>query len=117
MTMQRIDNRQFGRRRSLIHPFITNSRGLRLSCLVRNISGGGGLLEVENPLIVPQRLTLLVDADQFEADCEVKHRTHHAVGVYFHEIRVGRHGRDTRFAGPQLVDAMRSITLGDMSKS
>lgn len=116
MTTQWLDNRQFGRRRSLIHAFIINTRGLRLSCLVRNISGGGGLLEVENPLIVPQRLTLLIDADQFEAECEVKHRTHHAVGVYFREIRIGRHGRDTRFAGPQLVNAMRDIRLSDLAR-
>ena len=113
---QHLDGRHFGRRRSLIHAFVTNGRGGRATCLVRNISIGGALLEVETPLLISQQLTLVGDADQFEADCDVKHRTRHGIGVYFRDVRIGRHGRDTRFAGPQLVDAMRGYTLADIAR-
>lgn len=110
-----VDQRQFGRRRALIHAFILSARGNRVPCLVRNISTDGALLEVEDSRLIGQRFTLLVDSDQFEADCDVRHRTRQAVGVYFTDIRIARNGRDTRFAGPELVDTMRSIKIGDLS--
>lgn len=116
MTTRPRDQRQFGRRRSLIHAFIVTERGGRATCLVRNISAGGALLEVELPQLVPQRMKLIVDADDFEADCELRHRNQFAVGVYFRDVRIGQRGVDTRFAGPALEDTMRTIKLTDIAR-
>ena len=102
MSRSSADNREFGRRRALIHAFIVNKHGHRTACIVRNISIGRALLEVEDPKQVPHKLTLVIEADGFEADCEIRHRVAHAIGVYFTDIRIARNGRDTRFAGPKL---------------
>lgn len=108
--------RKFGRRRALIHGFVVSQRGLRLPCLVRNISIGGALLEVEDPHMLPQRITLLVEVDDFEADCDIRHKTSHAVGVNFTDIRIGRRGIDTRFAGPKLEPAMQPVSIADLGR-
>lgn len=102
MSHNKQESRRFGRRRALIHAFIVNKNGHRIPCIVRNISTGGALLEVKDPKQIPNRLTLLIDADSFEADCDIRHRTAHAVGIYFNEIRIARHGCDTRLMGPRL---------------
>ena len=94
--------RQFGRRRALIHAFIVTEKGHRIACIVRNISAGGALLEVEEPKQIPNRFKLLVEVDGFDADCDIRHRVAHGVGVYFNEVRIAHNGRDTRFAGPKL---------------
>lgn len=96
------ESRKFGRRRALIHAFIVNKCGHRLPCIVRNISVGGALLEVDEPKHVPNRFKLVIDADSFEADCDIRHRTEHGVGVFFDDCRIARNGRDTRLIGPKL---------------
>lgn len=106
------DNRRFGRRRALIHALVVNERGGRTTCFVRNISVGGALLEVAEPQLVSQRLTLIVDSDDFEADCEVRHRTAHGIGIYFNEVRIGRNGQDTRYAGPRLTGQTGPVLIG-----
>ena len=96
------EQRQFGRRRTLIHAIIVTAKGGPQSCIVRNVSQGGALLEVRHPQKLPSHFVLVVAADRFEADCEIRHRTANAVGVQFSEIRIGRGGRDTRDAAPRL---------------
>ena len=110
MSRVKLDNRRFGRRRALIHAFIVNKNGHRIPCIVRNISMGGALLEVRDPKQVPNRLTLLIDADSFEADCDIRHRTAHGVGIYFRDIRIARHGCDTRYIGPRLDSLHAAVT-------
>lgn len=97
-----VENRRFGRRRALIHAFVVTKLGHRVPCIVRNISMGGALLEVEEPKQLPKSFKLVVDADSFEADCDIRHRTAHGVGIYFSAIRIARNGCDTRFVGPKL---------------
>ena len=116
MQIKSFEDRQFGRRRSLIHAIVVNKRGGRTMCLVRNISPGGALLEVEDQGLLSQQLTLIIDADAFEADCDVRHRTEHAIGVYFTAVRIGRNGRDTRFEGPQLQASMQPILISDIGR-
>ena len=96
------DSRRFGRRRALIHACIVNKNGHRIPCIVRNISEGGALLEVDEPLQLPNKLLLRIESDGFEADCDVRHRTSHAIGVNFDNVCVARNGCDTRRAGPEL---------------
>lgn len=102
------DSRRFGRRRALIHACIINKSGHRIPCIVRNISKGGALLEVDEPLQLPNNLLLRVETDGFEASCDIRHRTSHAIGVNFENVRVARNGCDTRFAGPELSDLQTS---------
>lgn len=96
------EQRQFGRRRTLIHAIVVTPNGGRQSCIVRNVSQGGALLELRDPHKLPVHFKLIVGADRFEADCELRHRTENATGVLFKSIRIGRGGRDTRDAAPSL---------------
>jgi hypothetical protein len=110
------DLRRFGRRRALIHVFAVNSKALHVPCLVRNISMGVALLEVEDPLMLSQSFALIIDADGFAADCEIRHRGRHGVGVDFQDIRMAPNGIDSRLAGPQLVPNMKEVLIGDLRR-
>lgn len=110
------DRRRFGRRRSLIHALVVTSKGTRVPCLVRNISTGGALLEVESPHLLTRLLTLCIEADGFEADCEIRHRTQHGIGVLFSDVRIAATGRDTRIAGPMLEAAMQDVRISDLAR-
>ncbi len=114
MTRTTRDRRQFGRRRTAIHAMIVNDKGHRSACIVRNISIGGALLEIDNPALLPAYFTLQVEADGFAADCEIRHRTEHGVGVFFTEVRVARNGRDTRYLGPQPMRAPNSLPINQV---
>jgi hypothetical protein len=96
------EQRQFGRRRTLIHAIVVTSNGCRQSCIVRNVSSGGALLELSDPHKLPVHFKLIVGADRFEAECEIRHRTANGVGVLFKGVRIARGGRDTRGAAPRL---------------
>lgn len=96
------DKRQFGRRRTVIHAVVVLPKGGQLACIVRNISQGGALLEVEKPQHMPVHFRLIVAEDKFVADCEIRHRSDYAVGVFFKAVRIGRGGTDTREAAPDL---------------
>lgn len=91
----------------MIHAMIVTAKGAQLSCIVRNVSQGGALLEVRDPETLPEHFGLIINSDRFTADCEVRHRTAHGVGVLFTEVRIGRGGRDTRDAAPNL-EGMRT---------
>lgn len=116
MYHRRFEHRKFGRRRALIHGLIVNDKGARIPCLVRNISLGGALLEVEDTHLVSINLTLIIDSDGFEADCEVRHRSKHGVGVYFHGVRILEKGFDSRVAGPELTKAMENVLITDIAR-
>lgn len=103
------EQRQFGRRRTLIHAMIVTPKGGQMSCIVRNISQGGALLEVRAPETLPINFKLIISSDRFAADCEVRHRSANGVGVLFAEVRIGRGGRDTRDAAPSL-EGMRTAS-------
>jgi len=50
---------------------------------VRDVSLGGAKVELELSASLPNRFRLIVSAWQFEAECEVVHRTDESVGVRF----------------------------------
>jgi len=52
-------------------------------CIVRDVSLGGAKIALEQSASLPNRFRLIVSAWQFEADCEVVHRTDESVGVRF----------------------------------
>jgi hypothetical protein len=77
------DRRQFGRRQTNVHGLISARGRPSLPCIMRDASAGGALLEVAHPEWLPARFKLIVEANKFEADCEVVHRTETTVGVRF----------------------------------
>jgi len=52
-------------------------------CVMRDVSDSGALLEVPHPEWLPRRFRLVIEAGDFQADCEIIRRTDCAVGVRF----------------------------------
>jgi hypothetical protein len=77
------ERRQFGRRQTCLHAVIAARGRSAVPCVVRDLSAEGALLEVGQPSWLPSRFRLRIEADAFEADCEIVHRTDNAVGVRF----------------------------------
>jgi hypothetical protein len=75
--------RQFGRRATCVHGWIRVAHRPKITCVVRNLSEQGALIEVEDPSALPFRFTLIVETINLEKECEVRHTGQHSVGVYF----------------------------------
>ena len=80
---QAAERRQFGRRQTNVHAMIATRGRPPIACVMRDASTGGALLEVVHPEWLPARFRLIVEANNFEADCEVVHRSQTGVGVRF----------------------------------
>jgi hypothetical protein len=77
------ERRQFGRRQTYLHARIHARGRPSVPCIMRDISEGGALLQVDHPQWLPSRFRLRIEADGTEADCEVMRRTEDSVGVRF----------------------------------
>jgi hypothetical protein len=75
-----IEKRAFPRRRVLKQGTITFCGGGDIDCMVRNISMGGALVDIANPIALPRSFTLVVSTEHLMRDC-------HA--VWSHDRRVG----------------------------
>jgi hypothetical protein len=96
------EKRTCGRRRVLKGAFIVfNERRLTLPCTVRDISETGARLQVPGSVVVPDKLTLVIEIDGFEVDCEVARRRPPEVGVRF--VSAPRQGTPKR---AQVVKAL-----------
>lgn len=78
-----VERRQFGRRKTCLHAWISIEGRPRIACLVRNVSEGGALLECEVPKGLPFRFRLIIDCKGFEAWCEQRHGGETWIGVQF----------------------------------
>jgi hypothetical protein len=88
MMPQRINERRlFGRRELAIHAWVQVGRR-REACLIRNISEQGALIEFESMAPRANQMRLIVDFEDFEVDCDVRHRTENAIGLYFRPRKV-----------------------------
>lgn len=87
------DNRQFGRRTTLWHAWIIVAGRERETCIIRNFSVAGALLEFDHIVPSVDKFKLVIDEYGFEVACYVKHRSRFALGVYFTEI--DEHDRPT----------------------
>lgn len=67
------------------HAWIYVERRQRIACIVRNLSARGALLEFADQAPFASRFRLVVEHPVFEAQCDVRHRTANALGVYFAE--------------------------------
>lgn len=61
--------------------------GAAISCMVRNISATGALLEVESPLGIPERFLLVVPTDQLSRPCRTIWKSERRLGVRFERLR------------------------------
>lgn len=107
----RAERRQFGRRRMTCHAWVHVERRQRVACIVRNLSARGALLEFADLAPFASRFKLVVEHPPFEAQCDVRHRTANALGVYFSEEQeraAPSAGASTR----QIVSDMRTRLEG-----
>jgi hypothetical protein len=78
-----VERRQFGRRQTNVHGWIVLDGKRRLPCIVRNVSEGGALLELDVPKSLPFWFNLVVECKGFEARCEIRHSNETSLGVRF----------------------------------
>jgi hypothetical protein len=77
------EQRQFGRRQTCLHGWISVQGRPRLPCIVRNISLGGALLELDRPSWLPFNFQLTIESTRYVTMCEVRHHSPRHVGVRF----------------------------------
>jgi hypothetical protein len=71
------------RRRFLKAGRISFGGGAAFDCTVRNLSETGAALEVISPVGIPERFTLVIEADHLHVPCRVIWRKERRIGVHF----------------------------------
>ena len=71
------------RRRFLKAGRISFGGGAAFDCTVRNLSETGAALEVISPVGIPERFTLVVEADHRHLPCRIVWRKEKRIGVHF----------------------------------
>jgi len=77
------EHRTEPRRRLLKAGKIAFGGGGAFDCTVRNLSGTGAALEVISPVGIPERFTLVIEADHIHVPCRVIWRKEKRIGVHF----------------------------------
>lgn len=77
------EHRVAPRRRLLKGGKITFGGGAAFDCTIRNLSETGAALEVISPVRIPERFTLVVEADHRHLPCRVVWRKEKRIGVHF----------------------------------
>lgn len=77
------ERRQFGRRKTNLHAWISVPGRPKLPCTVLDISIGGALLGLQQPSWLPYNFVVTIEATKFVSWCEVRHKRADAVGVRF----------------------------------
>jgi hypothetical protein len=70
------------RKRILRPATIEIDGGGAISCIARNLSVAGAMLEVESPIGIPDRFTLIL-SDGHQIPCRVAWRKPHRIGIAF----------------------------------
>lgn len=76
------ERRLFGRRELAIHAWVQIGRERR-ACMIRNLSENGAFIEFDGAAPQANTMRLFVDFEDFEVQCDVRHRQASAVGVFF----------------------------------
>jgi len=84
------DNRRRERRQRVYRRarIVFNNGYAVFDCIVRNISKGGAMLEMETLLGVPRSFQIIVDYDKRPRPCEVVWHSETRMGVAFGEAQV-----------------------------
>jgi PilZ domain-containing protein len=77
------EHRVAPRRRLLKAGKITFGGGAAFDCTVRNLSETGAALEVGSPVGIPERFTLVIEANRLHVPCRVVWRKEKRIGVHF----------------------------------
>ncbi len=78
-----MDERRHDTRSNVFKKGSISFGGSTIDCMVRNLSATGALLDVETPLGIPKRFTLVVAADSFSGECRVVWVREKRLGVRF----------------------------------
>jgi PilZ domain len=70
-------------RRRLLKTGRISFGGGAIDCTVRNFSETGAALDVSSPVGIPDRFTLVIEADQRHLPCRVIWRKEKRIGVHF----------------------------------
>jgi hypothetical protein len=57
--------------------------GSAIDCSVRNVSNAGAALDVESPVGIPEKFTLIIPNDKLRFACRVVYRKEKRIGVAF----------------------------------
>jgi hypothetical protein len=78
------EKREFGRRQTQLHAWISIPGRPKLACMVSNLSVAGALLTFDKPPAgLPFCFKLTIEATKFETACEIRHNRSSGVGVEF----------------------------------
>jgi hypothetical protein len=78
-----VDEHRATPRRRLLKAGKISFGGGAIDCTVRNLSGTGAALEVISPVGIPERFTLVVEANHRHLPCRVVWRKGKRIGVHF----------------------------------
>ena len=70
-------------RRRLLKAGTISFGGGAIDCTVRNLSEAGAALDVISPVGIPDRFTLLIEAEHSHRPCRVVWRKEKRIGVHF----------------------------------
>ncbi|MCP4615774.1 MAG: PilZ domain-containing protein [Bradyrhizobium sp.] len=76
------DNRKLRRTRILKAGMISFG-GAAISCVVRNLTKSGAMLDVASPLGVPREFTLVISSDEVHHECRIVWTKERRIGVSF----------------------------------
>jgi hypothetical protein len=81
--MPQLERRAAARNRVLRAGTIQFGGGGSINCMVRNMSNTGAMLNVTNPVEIPEHFILILAPDGHRAPCRVVWRTEKRIGVAF----------------------------------
>jgi PilZ domain len=77
------DHRKEKRQRVFKAASISFEHSATIHCIVRNVSDGGALLEVESSIGIPNTFTLFLKPGRLKRSCEVVWRSAKNIGIRF----------------------------------
>ncbi len=77
------EKRQFGRRQTQLRGWIKVAGRPPVTCIVRDLSEGGALIETETETWLPFNFRLTTEDGQVDRHCEIRHQKANRIGVEF----------------------------------
>lgn len=81
--MRYVERRKFGRRECSVEALVVYRDCITYSCVIRNVSARGAVIELEPGVEVPNEFELRLVSTGTQGICIVRHRTDGRVGVQF----------------------------------